>query len=560
MFVTPPRAKKDEYESIQPEISHDYEETPRMVSSDVEDSVLRLDTAVPENVYLGEIFDLAVAVRQVLSPILQEQDLSHTQSGDIQVSWPAGQDTIQLRIEVSAPLCEIVGESQAKFRLRFGEDSPVFYFQLSPKRLGSLSIIVKVYQEDYWLGSARIRTQVTDVTAGTVAGTVETKVFSHKLALTHTDLEIRIGGFAQDIAGYPVEAHVSDGSHYDGGILSIDEVLLPTISHPMDYGDYLWERLFTGPIYDAYLTASATAATATEERLRLRLWIDVDAPTLHAIVWERLLNRHQTPPKPMSISSKRPFSRYLGISQSVPEPIQQTPIRMLFVVSNPSDLDGLAPLDTISEITRLLDALTDQSRVQITVLTGDYLSPDVKNRLSTGGHIIQEKTTSLENIIRALTDGETYHIMHVLAHGRFVQMRSASDLYLQDNDGHTKITSDNEIILRLSAISPLPHLVFLASCESAKRQSGNQNAFVGLASKLVACGMPAVVAMQDMMPIDAAQKLTGDFYAYLMQHGVVDRALAQARLLLFDPASTLWSTPVLYMRLKDGLLFDLGEE
>ncbi len=571
MLIEPKQAMLDGYESIQPygkddmygaflPDDYDLEESGQMesvrkenVTAEAEESTLRLDTAVPEKVSLGEMFDLAVAVRQILSPILQEQDLTRTQSGDIQVSWPAGQDTIHLRIEVSAPTCEIIGEAQAKLRLRYGKDSPVFYFQLSPKRLGSLSIIVKVTQEDYWLGSARVRTRVT----GEVAGVVETTVLSHKLALTHTDLEIRIGGFAQDLAGYPVEAHLSGGSHYDGGVLAIDENLLPTISHPMDYGDYLWEVLFTGPIYDAYIAASATAATATEGRLRLRLWIDADAPSLHAIIWERLLNRQQTPPQPMSISARRPFSRYIGISQSVPEP-QQTPIRMLFVVSNPADLDGLASLDATSALNSLLDALEDQSRLHITVLAGDNaLTSDLKARLSAAGHTIQEGAASLENIIRTLTGGDTYHILHILAHGRYVQRRSASDLYLQDNDGLTKIVSDNDITLRLSAISPLPHLVFLAACESARRHPGNQNAFVGLASKLVACGVPAVVAMQDMLPIDAAEKLTGDFYAYLILHGVVDRALSQARLLLFDPSSKIWSTPVLYMRLKDGLLFDL---
>lgn len=558
MFQEPEQSMLGGHESIRPFDEDEYEETPRMSADrgEAEESTLRLDTAVPEKVFLGEIFDLAVSVRQMISPILKELDLTRTESGDVHVSWPAGQDTIHLRIEVSAATCEIVGEAHAKFHLRFGEDSSVFYFQLAPKRLGSLSIIVKVIQEDFCLGSARVRTRVTDEPAGVV----ETTVSSHKLSLTHTDLEIRIGGFSQDLAGYPTEAHLSSGSHFDGGVLVIDENLLPTISHPMDYGDYLWEMLFSGPIYDAYIAAAAAASTATEGRLRLRLWIDAAAPSLHAVVWERLLNRNQTPPQPVTISAKRPFSRYIGISQNIPEPIQQTPIRMLFVVSNPTNLDELAALDTTSELVSLLDALEDQSMLHIMVLAGDNaLTPDIKTRLGAAGHTIQEGAASLENILRTLTEGEPYHILHILAHGRYVRMHSASELYLQDNDGQTKIVRDSDITLRLGALSPLPHLVFLAACESARRDPGNQNAFVGLAAKLVACGVPAVVAMQDMLPLDAAQKLTGDFYAYLMLHGVVDRALAQARLLLFDPSSKIWSTPVLYMRLKDGLLFDLED-
>ena len=565
MFIEPEEAMFDDFESIEPygddnghEVFHmDHNELEETKPVEDEESTLRLDTAVPEKVYLGEIFDCAVAVRQVISPILKEQDLSRTQSGDIQVSWPAGQDTIHLRIEVSAPTCELFGESQAQFRLRYGEDSPVFYFQLSPKRLGSLSIIVKVYQEDFWLGSARVRTQVSDV----IAGIVETTVSSHNLALTHTDLEIRIQGFSQDLAGYPVEAHLSNGSHFDNGVLGIDEQLLPTISNSMDYGDYLWECLFTGPIYDAFIAASASAAAATGNRMRLRLWIDTDAPSLHAIIWERLLNRIHTPPRPMSISAKHPFSRYIGITQGVPDPINQLPVRMLFIVSNPEDLDGygLASLDITAELENLLDTLNDQTTLHITVLAGENaLNHDLQTRLTAAGHSIKYAVVSLENILRTLSAEEPYHIVHILAHGRYVQSRRSSELFLQDNDGYTKIDDDNDIILRLSSISPLPHLVFLAACESARRHPSDKNAYVGLASKLVASGIPAVVAMQDRLPIDAAQKLTGDFYSYLMQHGVVDRALAQARLLLFNPSSPTWSTPVLYMRLKDGQLFNLA--
>ncbi|TFG69705.1 MAG: CHAT domain-containing protein [Anaerolineales bacterium] len=213
-----------------------------------------------------------------------------------------------------------------------------------------------------------------------------------------------------------------------------------------------------------------------------------------------------------------------------------------------------------SELSHVLDSLKDQPRLQITVLGGDHaLSPEIITRLQASSHEIQGGTASLDNIMRALSNGEQYHILHILAHGRYNKLNSESDLYLQDNNGLTKTVRDSDITLRLGALANLPHLVFLAACESARRDAGDQNAFVGLASKLVACGVPAVVAMQDMVPIDAAQKLTADFYAYLMLHGVVDRALAQARLLLFDPNSKTWATPVLTMRLKDGLLFDLED-
>jgi CHAT domain-containing protein len=98
-------------------------------------------------------------------------------------------------------------------------------------------------------------------------------------------------------------------------------------------------------------------------------------------------------------------------------------------------------------------------------------------------------------------------------------------------------------------------LVFLAACESAKRGPDDGGPFVGLAAKLVQVGIPAVVAMQDQIRVEFAQELTRSFYPPLLSHGVVDRAMSQARLVLHSSGSTEWAIPVLYMRLEDGRLF-----
>ena len=67
----------------------------------------------------------------------------------------------------------------------------------------------------------------------------------------------------------------------------------------------------------------------------------------------------------------------------------------------------------------------------------------------------------------------------------------------------------------MAGVHPLPQLVFLAACDSAKRPENGANPFVGLAPKLVEKGVPAVVAMQDLVPMDLAHTLTGDFYRRL---------------------------------------------
>jgi hypothetical protein len=156
------------------------EETPDTPSP----QLLRLDAAVPNKVQLNKAFDLAVTVRQTSSPVLSEDDLPVVKSGDVQVSWPKSQSYVRLRIQVSAPDCEIHGEDNRLFRLFWGQDSPMFYFHLTPKKQGVISIIVRVYQEHDWLGSARVHT----IAYEQIVGSVQVEITSQKMESTTPSL------------------------------------------------------------------------------------------------------------------------------------------------------------------------------------------------------------------------------------------------------------------------------------------------------------------------------------------------------------------------------------
>jgi hypothetical protein len=156
------------------------EETPDTPSP----QLLRLDAAVPNKVQLNKAFDLAVTVRQTSSPVLSEDDLPVVKSGDVQASWPKSQSYVRLRIQVSAPDCEIHGEDNRLFRLFWGQDSPMFYFHLTPKKQGVISIIVRVYQEHDWLGSARVHT----IAYEQIVGSVQVEITSQKMESTTPSL------------------------------------------------------------------------------------------------------------------------------------------------------------------------------------------------------------------------------------------------------------------------------------------------------------------------------------------------------------------------------------
>jgi HEAT repeat protein len=375
------------------------------------------------------------------------------------------------------------------------------------------------------------------------------------------DIQIRIRALNEATGAYPVEASLDDGSHFGYGELRLDrQALLEAALDPKEYGLGLFYALFSGSIRRAYDQSTGRAQAETEGRLRVRLWIDSDATELHALSWERMVHLHKGQPVPLSTSALTPFSRYTGLEIPDPQPITDRPIRFLFAIANPNNLPAsLKPIPVEEEVASLRQALESAIRrgeVQVTILPGrSGLSPDLRAKLETEGYEVADGVTGLENILRLLPG---CHVLHFLGHGHFRREGQTGEgtaaLYLEEADGSWAPVRDEELTQGLANVDPQPRLVFLAACESAKREPDATNPFVGLGPKLVRAGVPAVVAMQDQIPMDLARRLTGDFYRKLLEHGVVDRAMNEARNLLFKPDQIDWATPVLFMRLVSGQL------
>lgn len=96
-----------------------------------------------------------------------------TRSGDTQVFWPAGQQFVRLRLEVSSAYCTVDDEPARSFRLFQGHDSPTFYFSLTPTVTGPIDVRIELYQEEDLIGSTRINTTVDEQVVSRLAGTVE---------------------------------------------------------------------------------------------------------------------------------------------------------------------------------------------------------------------------------------------------------------------------------------------------------------------------------------------------------------------------------------------------
>ncbi|MBN1486428.1 MAG: CHAT domain-containing protein, partial [Anaerolineae bacterium] len=381
---------------------------------------------------------------------------------------------------------------------------------------------------------------------------------------------------------YPVEVTLSDGSHFGGGKMRLDmDRVQEVATDPEPYGLLLFDALFSGPIRRAYDIASSIARREEGKNAALHLWITEKAPELHTLAWEQMhhIRPGQTRPTPLATSAESPLSRYMKLETPSPKPIQKRPIRLLFAISNPSNISDfrLSPLDVPSEITNLLKAvgvLQDAGQLDVTLLPGHTGIPvSEKNykiqETKSGAYVqlvdekgqatgprcqIEPGTTDIDTLIQSLTQDGAIHILHFLGHGSFNPRLGMVALALENKTGTTEWITEEELLAQLPD-EGLPYLVFLAACESARRGTQNSNPFVGIAPRLIQAGIPAIVAMQDLVPVTTAREFTHYFYRYLLEHGLVDKAMNQARLMLFEADSAEWAIPTLFMRLEDGRLF-----
>lgn len=341
-------------------------------------------------------------------------------------------------------------------------------------------------------------------------------------------LEIRILG--QQASGYPVELTLNHSQQFSGGYLSPD--LLPWIPSASPQAD--GERLFDDLFAAAGLRQAWTEIRGQHPRRRIQLRIDDTAPELHAIPWELLSDTTLGhPSQPLAAEADTPFSRYLAGQWTPGAPIAERPLKMLVVIANPINLKAydLAPIDVVREQEIVEAASTDLTTGQLEMT---FLSEPVT-------------LPRLEEVQR-----EGYHLLHIVAHGTFSKKRQRSVLYLADEHNQVKLVRETDFAAMIDRLEQKPELVFLASCQSAARDSAD--AFRGLGPRLIGVGLPTVLAMQDFVPVETAREFTRIFYRQLFAHGQLDLASNEARSALLTADLSGSSIPVLFSRLPGNQL------
>ena len=299
------------------------------------------------------------------------------------------------------------------------------------------------------------------------------------------------------------------------------------MSTAKSFGAALFNAAFSG---DVRACLRSSMDEAKRENVGIRVRLRLADPALADLPWEFLYL--QSVNRFLALSVHTPLIRYMDLPEVVQPIAVSPPIRVLAMISSPTDYPSL---DVEGEWQRLNDALAD---------------------------LIKAGTLSLERMEEATLAAlqrrlrrSQYHIFHFIGHGEFDQTLQEGVLLLEREKQRGHRVGSQYLGMLLHDHESL-RVAVLNACEGAR--SSKQDPFAGSAQTLVQQGIPAVIAMQFEIADDVAQTFAHDFYGALADSYPIDAAVTEARKAIFAMGREVeWATPVLYLRAPDGRIFDV---
>jgi hypothetical protein len=305
-----------------------------------------------------------------------------------------------------------------------------------------------------------------------------------------------------------------------GGVELPGEVLLQRV------GQRLFDAVFSGEIGVAYRSSYAVAGDRGD---KLRLVLRLSDARLASLPWEAMYDARNDE----YVCRNEPLVRYVAAG-SVPIPLAlKPPLRILGLVSSPSDMPPLAVDD---EKARLSDALA--------------------GLLAKGLVYLEWVDRPDWDSLHAKLRDETWHVVHFIGHGEYDSAAQEGTIALVDADGRSHMVDADRFADLLNQGGPQPRLVVLNSCQSGR--TGTRDVFSSSAATLVRRGTSAVAAMQFPVSDASAVTFARGFYDSLANGDTVDQAVQSGRVSMLGGDSLEWVTPVIYVRGDTSRLFDIA--
>ena len=308
-------------------------------------------------------------------------------------------------------------------------------------------------------------------------------------------------------------------------------------------GMRLYDALFPpGPVRT---TLAVALARAREMRspLPLQLHLDREAGYLGRLPWELACDEQGY----LVQGGRMALARYLDFPAPPTATALNGALKVLVIVSRPTDLPALNEEAELQALRDSLAALNERRGLEV--------------------YLLQPATW--REFVDAVSS-ERFHIVHFDGHGDFgrrcprcrrvisvpattcragcganlLGIAPQGHLAFQRADGTADWRSPENLAAALFRSSEL-RLAVLSACRSGA--VGKGSLFAGLGPALIGLGVPAVVAMQAEVSLEATTAFAGAFYGALAAGQSLLDATAIARAQLDEEA---WFRPALYLRSK----------
>lgn len=287
-----------------------------------------------------------------------------------------------------------------------------------------------------------------------------------------------------------------------------------------ELGNTLWAAVFQPPVAGRF---AESLGLAGDDGLRVRL--RVDPAELQLLPWEYLHNPETA--QFLALSRRTPLVRYVARPQPAPPLQVEGPLRVLVLISAPTDQPALRVDEERHLIQEALSPMAEAGSVELVVET-------------------DSRPAQLQDRLR-----QKFHVLHYVGHG--IMARGQGHLVLEDDTGASRLVGATALEPLLGGTSL--RCVVLAACESAAAPA---DPFLGLAPALVRGGVPAVVAMRTPVPDESAVVFSREFYRSLAHRLPIDTCVAEGRLGIRAAVRETridWGIPTLFTRSDDGVIF-----
>ncbi|MEP7339138.1 MAG: P-loop NTPase fold protein [Acidobacteriota bacterium] len=241
-----------------------------------------------------------------------------------------------------------------------------------------------------------------------------------------------------------------------------------------------------------------------ESKERIRLALKLNGPGLTLLPWECLyVPGLQIFP---GLVQKFSLPRYLPIERQLFSRTLTSPLKILAVLSNPSDAPYLPEGKQEAEVLeRVLAPAVQAGQVELRFLHPPTIS-------------------ELQHQMRVFRP----HLFHFIGHGTHLPDTDAGALLFEDESGKTHLVEAEELykLLVVSEIS----LAILNACDTGVANTNKEVS--GVAQALVRKGIPITIATMRAIFDPAAVKFTSEFYRSLVDGYTVEGSLIEARLAL----------------------------